>query len=114
MNIMNDEHLVILLAEDDDGHASLIQRNLKRAGVANQIVRVRDGQEALDLAGTEHGQAVAEPVEETSVGGGTLPRRGAVRLQTQGSVGAVGASGVADVLDVLDVAALLDELFEGD
>jgi CheY-like chemotaxis protein len=48
VNIMNDEHLVILLAEDDDGHASLIQRNLKRAGVANQIVRVRDGQEALD------------------------------------------------------------------
>jgi CheY-like chemotaxis protein len=48
MNIMNDEHLVILLAEDDDGHASLIQRNLKRAGVANRIVRAKDGQEALD------------------------------------------------------------------
>ena len=45
---MRDEHLVVLLAEDDDGHASLIQRNLKRAGVVNEIVRVRDGQEALD------------------------------------------------------------------
>jgi CheY-like chemotaxis protein len=45
---MTNEPLVILLAEDDDGHASLIQRNLKRAGVANQIVRTRDGQEALD------------------------------------------------------------------
>jgi len=45
---MIDEHLVILLAEDDDGHAQLIQRNLKRAGVVNKIVRVRDGQEALD------------------------------------------------------------------
>jgi CheY-like chemotaxis protein len=42
------DNLVILLAEDDDGHASLIQRNLKRAGIANEIVRVRDGQEALD------------------------------------------------------------------
>ena len=42
------EHLGILLAEDDDGHASLIERNLKRAGVVNRIVRVRDGQEALD------------------------------------------------------------------
>lgn len=42
------EHLMILLAEDDDGHAQLIQRNLKRAGVANEIVRVRDGQEAID------------------------------------------------------------------
>jgi CheY-like chemotaxis protein len=45
---MTGGQLVILLAEDDDGHASLIQRNLKRAGVANQVVRVRDGQEALD------------------------------------------------------------------
>ena len=45
---MKNDHLVILLAEDDDGHASLIERNMKRAGVANQIVRVRDGQEALD------------------------------------------------------------------
>ena len=45
---MTNEHLVILLAEDDDGHAQLIQRNLKRAGVANEIVRVRDGQEAID------------------------------------------------------------------
>lgn len=40
--------LRILLAEDDDGHASLIQRNLSRAGITNEVVRVRDGQEALD------------------------------------------------------------------
>lgn len=45
---MPTEPLVILLAEDDDGHASLIQRNLKRAGVVNQVVHVHDGQEALD------------------------------------------------------------------
>jgi CheY-like chemotaxis protein len=40
--------LMILLAEDDAGHASLVQRNLKRAGIANRIIHVRDGQEALD------------------------------------------------------------------
>lgn len=40
---------VILLAEDDDGHATLIQRNLRRAGVVNDIVRVADGQEAVDF-----------------------------------------------------------------
>jgi CheY-like chemotaxis protein len=45
---MSPEPLVILLAEDDDGHASLIQRNLKRAGISNHLVRVADGQEALD------------------------------------------------------------------
>jgi len=39
----------ILLAEDDEGHASLVQRNLKRSGIANELTRVRDGQEALDF-----------------------------------------------------------------
>ena len=56
----NNEHLIILLAEDDDGHASLIQRNLKRAGVANGIVRVKDGQEALDYLRGE-GDFAARP-----------------------------------------------------
>ncbi|MCE9529606.1 MAG: response regulator, partial [Planctomycetes bacterium] len=45
---MKTQPIVILLAEDDEGHAQLIQRNLKRAGVANEIVRVCDGQDALD------------------------------------------------------------------
>jgi CheY-like chemotaxis protein len=45
---MSTEPLKILLAEDDEGHASLIQRNLNRAGVRNEVVRVKDGQEALD------------------------------------------------------------------
>lgn len=47
----HNERLMILLAEDDDGHANLIRRNLKRAGVINEVVRVRDGQEALDYLG---------------------------------------------------------------
>lgn len=46
---MANQSLVLVLAEDDDGHAQLIQRNLKRAGVVNRLIRVRDGQEALDL-----------------------------------------------------------------
>lgn len=46
---MTQEPLQILLAEDDDGHALLIERNLKRAGFVNRVVRARDGQEALDL-----------------------------------------------------------------
>jgi CheY-like chemotaxis protein len=40
--------LVILLAEDDLGHATLIRRNLTRAGVVNEVVHVTDGQQALD------------------------------------------------------------------
>jgi CheY-like chemotaxis protein len=42
------ESMTILLAEDDDGHANLIHRNLDRAGLANGFHRVSDGQEALD------------------------------------------------------------------
>ena len=43
------EPLTIILAEDDDGHAQLIHRNLQRAGLVNGFIRARDGQEALDL-----------------------------------------------------------------
>ncbi|MEA3120771.1 MAG: hypothetical protein QOH33_312 [Paraburkholderia sp.] len=38
----------IILIEDDDGHAKLIERNLRRAGLTNDIRRLADGQEALD------------------------------------------------------------------
>lgn len=41
--------VVILVVEDDDGHAGLIERNLKRAGFVNTILRFRDGQEVLDF-----------------------------------------------------------------
>jgi CheY-like chemotaxis protein len=38
----------VIVAEDDEGHATLIERNLRRAGLANPVLRMRDGQEALD------------------------------------------------------------------
>lgn len=43
------EPILIVLVEDDDGHAKLVERNLKRAGVSNGIHRLRDGQEAIDF-----------------------------------------------------------------
>lgn len=43
-----DRRLVILLAEDDDGHAYLIEEGLRETGLVNPIVRVGDGQAALD------------------------------------------------------------------
>lgn len=45
---MASEPLIILLAEDDPGHATLVQRNLRRAGITNETVHVADGQLALD------------------------------------------------------------------
>lgn len=46
-NSMTNE-VVILIAEDDEGHATLIKKNLKRAGILNQILHFKDGQETLD------------------------------------------------------------------
>jgi CheY-like chemotaxis protein len=45
---MNQE-VVILIAEDDDGHAGLIMKNLNRAGLKNELLHFRDGQEVLDF-----------------------------------------------------------------
>ena len=38
----------ILIAEDDDGHAALIEKNLRRAGMEKPCHRLRDGQETLE------------------------------------------------------------------
>ncbi len=40
---------IILLTEDDDGHAGLIQKNLSRSGIENQIIHFNDGQKVLDF-----------------------------------------------------------------
>ncbi|MCH7858483.1 MAG: response regulator [Candidatus Marinimicrobia bacterium] len=45
---MNKE-VVILVAEDDEGHAGLIRKNLVRGGIVNELLRFKDGQEILDF-----------------------------------------------------------------
>lgn len=45
---MNRE-VIILIADDDDGHAELIRKNLARAGITNNIIHFRDGQEVTDF-----------------------------------------------------------------
>jgi CheY-like chemotaxis protein len=45
---MRDDALTIFLAEDDEGHAALIRRNIQRTRLDADIVRVRDGQELPD------------------------------------------------------------------
>jgi CheY-like chemotaxis protein len=48
---MTGDHSVttILLVEDDDAHAELIEANLRRGGLGNPIVRFADGQGALEF-----------------------------------------------------------------
>jgi CheY-like chemotaxis protein len=42
------QNVTILLAEDDPGHARLIEKNLRRANLTNKIVCATNGQEAID------------------------------------------------------------------
>ncbi len=44
-----EEEVVILVVEDDDGHARLIEKNLRRAGIRNELLRFQDGQQILDF-----------------------------------------------------------------
>ena len=59
------EPILIVLVEDDDGHANLVERNLKRAGVANGVLRLKDGQEAIDFVqgkGDYSGRTTSQPM----------------------------------------------------
>ena len=52
------EPMVILLAEDDEGHALLVKRNLARSGIADTVMHVTNGQEALDFVRREGKYAI--------------------------------------------------------
>ena len=59
------QEVTILLAEDDPGHTRLIEKNLRRSGITNEIIPVNDGRQALDYllgegeyAGEEHSSPV--------------------------------------------------------
>lgn len=41
------QHVTIIMIEDDDGHARLIEKNIRRAGVTNEIIPFADGTSAL-------------------------------------------------------------------
>jgi len=53
----NDE-VGIVLVEDDDGQALLVEKNLRRAGLKNGFLRLKDGQEALDYFFNEDGSPI--------------------------------------------------------
>jgi CheY-like chemotaxis protein len=43
------KEVTILIAEDDDGHARLIEKNLSRAGLHNPVERFHNGQQIVDF-----------------------------------------------------------------
>ncbi|MBI4343930.1 MAG: response regulator [Candidatus Omnitrophica bacterium] len=42
------QSVIIMLVDDDEGHLLLIRENLRAAGIVNDIIEMRDGQQALD------------------------------------------------------------------
>ncbi len=44
----NAKPVSIVMIEDDEGHARLIEKNIRRAGVNNEIIPFTNGTEALD------------------------------------------------------------------
>lgn len=40
--------VTILLVEDDPGHAFLVEENLRRGGITNDLVKLTDGKQALE------------------------------------------------------------------
>ena len=60
---MKGEPIVILLVEDDLAHIEIIKRNFEASRLANRLISVEDGQEALDYlfgTGVHAGQALPE------------------------------------------------------
>jgi CheY-like chemotaxis protein len=53
--------VTILIAEDDEGHAGLLTKNFRRAGLKNKTMLFNDGEETLNfLLGKGEGQHVKE------------------------------------------------------
>ncbi len=51
--MVNSQQVTIVMIEDDDGHAKLIEKNLRRAGIMNEIVHIDNGRVAAEyLLGT--------------------------------------------------------------
>lgn len=42
------KEVTIIMVEDDEGHARLIEKNVRRAGVNNEIIPFTNGMDALD------------------------------------------------------------------
>ena len=55
------QEVSILLVEDDPGHARLIEKNLRRSNITNQLIVAEDGQKALDYLFGQGEYAAKDP-----------------------------------------------------
>jgi CheY-like chemotaxis protein len=56
------KEIKILIAEDDEGHATLIKKNLNRSGIVNEITHFKDGQEILDFMTHKNGKGLQKGI----------------------------------------------------
>jgi len=54
------KEMVILIAEDDDGHAELIREGLEESGVSNKIIRFSNGEEVWKFLSSTGGKIVRD------------------------------------------------------
>ena len=59
--MQTERQVTILLAEDDPGHARLIEKNLRRSKITNSVITVGDGQQAIDYLFSEGEYAGCTP-----------------------------------------------------
>lgn len=58
---MQKQEPIILIVDDDEGHAILVQQNLEGAGLSNRIEHFRDGQAVLDYFFHPNGKSQRHP-----------------------------------------------------
>ena len=56
----NYKEMIILIAEDDDGHADLIKEGLEESGVCNKIIRFSNGEEIWNFLSRTGGKFVRD------------------------------------------------------
>jgi CheY-like chemotaxis protein len=58
--VTNGKPVSIIMIEDDEGHARLIEKNIRRAGVSNEIIPFANGTDALNyLFGADGSGAIS-------------------------------------------------------
>lgn len=60
--ISDTQDVTIVMIEDDAGHARLIEKNLRRAGIANRLVHLTNGREALDYFFSDDTKSQQQPL----------------------------------------------------
>lgn len=62
---MSAEPVSIVMIEDDDGHARLIEKNIRRAGITNEIIPFTLGRDALAFIEREGG--LGHPADDRKI-----------------------------------------------